>query len=150
MARKTTEPAGILTDDATRRHRRKVIVWCQIATLASLTGTLKWCLAPPATPSATSNPSGNHASAPIPFVITGEGAGFVIKDTPAPGAVTLEAYAAAHQLDPLTVRALITQGRITPAPVARRLYEETYLIAPHATITPPQTPAETPTNPQQK
>lgn len=131
-------------DEATRRHRRKVIVWCQIATLASLTGSLKWFVAPPATPSATSIPEKPHATAPAPFVITGEGAGFVIQGHAAPGAITLEAYATAHKLDPLTVRALITQGRILPAPVPLRRYEETYLIDPAATVTPSATPSKPP------
>lgn len=122
-------------EEESRAHRRRVIVWCKVATLFALTGNLKWFF--PANHPPYPNHTEATASSPsptVPLVITGEGGGYAVTGIVPDRAVTLEEFAKAHQLDPLTVRALIVTGKIHPSPVPMRRWEDTYLIPRDATI----------------
>ncbi len=122
-------------EEESRAHRRRVIVWCKVATLFALTGNLKWFFptSHPTYPKPTEAPA-SSPSPTVPLVITGEGGGYAVTGIVPDRAVTLDEFASAHHLDPLTVRALIVTGKITPSPVPMRRWEDTYLIPRDATI----------------
>lgn len=124
-------------DQESRAHRRRVIVWCKVATLFALTGNIKWFFpsSHPFYPKPTEATDSSRLPA-VPLVITGEGGGYAVTGMIPDHAVTLEEFAKAHQLNPLTVRALIVTGKITPSPVPMRRWEDTYLITRDATIAP--------------